>query len=174
MVELNLKKAYEGELENQSDIREHLPTLKEYASKVDSVTEFGVRDVVSTYALLMGNPKKMISYDIKPPRDMNRLPKQDNFEFKIADILEIEIEETDLLLIDTYHVYRQLKKELELHSSKAKKYIILHDTVTFGKKGEDGGEGLTKAVIEFLASNKQWKVLHHYENNNGLMILHRI
>ena len=37
-----------------SDINEHLPTLRAYAERVDSVVEMGVRGVVSTWALLAG------------------------------------------------------------------------------------------------------------------------
>jgi hypothetical protein len=48
-----------------SDIFEHLPTLKRYAKECEHITEMGVRWVVSTYALMMGKPKKLISIDIK-------------------------------------------------------------------------------------------------------------
>ena len=37
-----------------SDINEHLPTLKEYALKVNHITECGVRGVVSSYAFASG------------------------------------------------------------------------------------------------------------------------
>ena len=47
-----------------------------------------------------------------------------DFLFTEADVLKIEIEETDLLFIDTYHAYQQIKGEFELHGNKAKKYII--------------------------------------------------
>ena len=47
-----------------SDINEHLPTLMKYASECEHITEMGVRNIVSTFALLMGEPKRMISYDI--------------------------------------------------------------------------------------------------------------
>ena len=50
-----------------SDINEHLPTLKKYAEQCNSIVEFGVRDGCSTYGLLAGRPKFMVSYDINPP-----------------------------------------------------------------------------------------------------------
>jgi len=46
------------------DIREHLDTLREYASRCNSVTELGVRWVVSTWALMAGRPKRLTSFDI--------------------------------------------------------------------------------------------------------------
>ena len=44
--------------------------------------------------------------------------------------------ETDLTFIDTWHVYAQLKRELEKFSKITKKYIIMHDTVVDGVHGE--------------------------------------
>jgi len=163
-----------------SDINEHLPTLKLYASKCDHITEMGVRYIVSTYALLMGKPKKLISYDIM---DCHWLPikemvKEDtNFEFKIGNTLNIEIEPTDFLFIDTLHNYNQLKGELSLHADKVKKYIGFHDTTTFAIHGESyegkSETGLWFAIEEFLATNTQWKIHEKYTNNNGLTILKR-
>jgi hypothetical protein len=45
-----------------SDINEHLITLKEYSEECDTITEMGVRWIVSTWALLSGNPKKNGKY----------------------------------------------------------------------------------------------------------------
>jgi hypothetical protein len=64
----------------------------------------------------------------------------------------VEIEPTDMLFIDTFHVYEQLRRELALHAGKARRFIVLHDTTTFGEKGErEGSRGLWPAVAEFLA-----------------------
>jgi hypothetical protein len=84
-------------------------------------------------------------------------------------------EETDLLFIDTYHHYASLKREFELHPSKARKFIILHDTISFGYKGEgDDNKGLQPAINEFLASNPQW--VKDWEDTEwpGLVVLKRI
>jgi hypothetical protein len=170
---MNIEKEYKKRCNRNSDIVLHLPKLKEYAEKVKHITEFGVRRGNSTIALLAGNPKRMISYDIKPKikeEVFNSLNKT-NFKLIRKNVLDIEIEETDLLFIDTYHTYKQLKNELDLHSSKVRKYIILHDTETFGKTGEDGGEGLNKALDEFLIENKEWEIIYHNKNNNGLTVL---
>jgi len=61
---INLENFYIEKCNTPSDINEHLPTLKKYAEECSHITEMGVRWVVSTYGLLMGKPKKMISYDI--------------------------------------------------------------------------------------------------------------
>ena len=61
---MSLLELYDQKCSEKSDINENLPTLKRYAEECDHVTEMGVRTIVSTYALLMGKPKKMVSYDI--------------------------------------------------------------------------------------------------------------
>ncbi len=43
-----------------SDINEHLPVLKKYAEQCDHVTEMGVRYIVSTFALVLAKPKKLM------------------------------------------------------------------------------------------------------------------
>ena len=111
-----LNEQYEFQCTRRSDINEHLPTLKKYAEECNHITEMGVRDVVSTWAFLMGNPKKLISYDINQINESIILEtiKDTEIEFKfvLADTTKIEIEETDLLFIDTLHTYDQLKSEL--------------------------------------------------------------
>lgn len=177
---MTLEEKYNILCSTPSDINEHLPTLYKYASQVDHITEFGVRNIVSTYALLMGQPSKMISYDINnchwlPVKKM--VEGVTDFEFRIGNTLEIEIEPTHLLFIDTLHNYNQLKKELELHADKVQKYIILHDTETFKRIGESYSGtlelGLWPAVLEFLEKNNTWFIKEQFKNNNGLTILER-
>ena len=172
-----LTELYVKQCKRKSDINEHLPTLKEYSSKVKHVTEFGVRFGISTIALLAGKPKILKSYDIdrrrfKSYRLFKQVSPDTEFVFTEADVLKINIDPTDLLFIDTWHVYKQLKQEFELHAGKVSKYIILHDVITFGTIGEDGSEfGLTNAVSEFLSNNKSWTIEKMFNNNNGLCIL---
>lgn len=161
----------------RSDINEHLPTLKKYSEECEHITEMGVRDVVSTWAFLMGEPKKLISYDISQINETVILDaiKDTNIDFKfiLGDTTKIEIEETDLLFIDTLHTYEQLKIELELHGNKSKKYIIFHDTTLFGNRGERGDIGLNPAINEFIEKNPHWVQHEVFTNCCGLTILKR-
>jgi hypothetical protein len=180
----SLELLYKENCEKYSDINEHLPTLKRYTEECNHVTEMGVRYVVSTYAFMMGKPKRLISYDIIPVEnfgidrnDLKKLAKENdvNFDFFVGDTTKIEIEETDLLFIDTWHVYQQLIIELNSHAKKTKKYIILHDTTKFGEFGEcNEGDGIMKAILEFLNENSNWVIHEKFENNNGLTILKRL
>lgn len=186
-----LQKKYDELCATRSDINEHLPILKEYASKCKHITEMGVRGVVSTYAFLMGRPEKLIGYDIgeykenvaecKAIAEAEKL----NWNFIIADVLQVGIEATDFLFIDTFHTATQLQKELKLHAGRVKKYIGFHDTKTFWENGEpsyesvagkgtDCGMGLKYALMPFLAYNPEWKIVYQTDRNNGLTIIERI
>lgn len=177
-----------------SDINEHLPTLKEYAEKCETITEFGVRGVVSTVALIKGNPKKMISVDLFHPSHWNKQAElekvvnyaNDNniqYEFIVADTRSIEIENTDMLFIDTLHTYEQLKVELAKHGNKAQKFLAFHDTTLYESTDEYNSytyeiingdkKGLWPAIQEFLLQNPEWQVCERKTNNNGLTVLKR-
>jgi hypothetical protein len=162
-----LEEAYRNGCLTPSDMNEHMPTLLRYARLCEHITEFGVRDFVSTYAFLLANPKKLISYDIVKTKLEEKIPIQDNFDYRIEDVLKVDIEETDLLFIDTLHTYNQLKQELALHASKVRKYIIFHDTVTFG-------DALNPAINEFLEEHKEWVIKEVFTNCNGLTVISKL
>lgn len=172
---------YERVKNTPSDINEHLEKIKEIASECESFVEIGVRGVVSTWAILAGKPKYLLSIDIVPcPVDGIKeaaLLQGTIFEFKVADSLKIELDPVDGILIDSYHNYDQLKKELLYHGNKAQKYIIFHDTTSFEWYGEsyDGTSkiGIWPAIEEFLIDNPHWGIKERYFNNNGLCILQR-
>lgn len=168
--------------EQPSDINEHLDTLKRYAEECDIVVELGTGLTISTWAFLAAKPKKFITVDINQPTDsinFNELTNEAknlnvDFEFILSDSRKIDLPEHDLLFIDTMHNYDVLKEELLKHHSKVKKYIIFHDTISFGNADEFGnGIGLVPAIKEFLKNNPEWKEKETYINNNGLSVLMR-
>jgi len=180
----------------ESDINQHFDTLNRYASECNTIVEMGVRQIISTWAFLMGRPKKMISIDFNHPmiyggniEEVYEITKENSidYQFVLANTLECNIDECDLLFIDTWHDYQQLKSELFRHSNKVKKYIILHDTLSYGFTNERLYEnydeerletnlpkGLNFAIDEFLFSEKNWYIHERFAHNNGLTILKRI
>jgi len=173
-----IEQLYKERCEKVTDINQHLPLLRELAESVNHVTEFGVRFGNSTVALAAAQPMMLVSYDIEPiPKDLEAkivagMPRF-GFRFIQANVLEVEIEPTDMLFIDSHHTYKQLKEELRLHSGKVAKIIALHDTEFFAKVGQDGSTpGLWQAVEEFMAGGK-FTNMDHYSNNNGLTVLWR-
>lgn len=175
---MNLTEIYQDVVSTPSDINQHIPILYEYAKRCNHVTEFGVRDGISTMAFLYANPERLISYDLVRDTEVAMAFKEvrelgKNYDYVIANVLEIEIEETDLLFIDTYHSEIQLDKELNLHSHKVGHYIIFHDVETYGWIGEDGGCGILRKILEFLTNHQEWKSVYYTRINNGLLILKR-
>jgi len=162
-----------------SDINENVHILYDLAKECKTVIEMGVRTGVSTRAFL-NTDVELLSFDIVLNEQVAKLFDQAKKQGKKVNyikenVLEIEIDETDLIFIDTLHTYDQLKQELKLHGNKAKKYIAFHDTYTFGLRGEDGKDkkGLMTAIIEFVAENPYWKFKIHKTNNNGFTVLER-
>lgn len=190
MTQQTIKDMYELSRHISHDIYQHMPTLTEYAQKVDSIVELGVRTGNSTLAFLNGlKPTAwMKSYDnwseskeFTPSNGILLIQNQAknqglNFELITANDLEIEIPEVDLLFIDTLHIASHLEQELKLHAKKVKKYIIFHDTVIDGLFSEEYGQqnrGLMFAIIPFLLNNPEWMVSKHFTYNNGLLILRK-
>jgi hypothetical protein len=192
----SIQKEFDNKKNTHSDINEHMDTLAKYASHCGHITEMGVRSVVSTWAFLSAKPKRLVSIDINPAPIENAMTLAAlngiDMDFIIGDTVDpnFEIEETDLLFIDTWHVYRQLKKELKQHSHKARKYMIFHDTTTFGhvdegenpishtfsqhaRDAEVEKQGLFTAIEEFLEENDEWYITEKFANNNGLTVLCR-
>lgn len=165
-----LNSEYQQAKKNKSDINEHLETLYNYALKCDHITELGVRTGQSTRAFLNAH-KTLISYDIIQNEHVQSLfyaaSKLFHARYHNANTLDLDIEPTDLLFIDTDHTYTQLSAELKLHGNKALKYIIFHDTTTYCDE-------LVPAIFEFLdQSNGEWIIDRHFKHNNGLTIIKR-
>lgn len=200
--ERELRKEYKKHSREWSDIYEHLPTLRELAKQCSSVTEIGVRSMVSTWGVLLGLSessaftKSYVGIDLNSP-PLETLNKAHNlavrngvsFNFIEANDMDIDIQPTDLLFIDSLHTYAHLTYELEKFSPKALRYIALHDTDPpwgYADDKEYHGDfseypahisrtkrGLWPAVTDFLANHPEWKLNHRYHNNHGFTVLIR-
>jgi hypothetical protein len=187
-----------------ADIGEHLPTLSDFASRFDVIVECGVRKPISSYAFangLKGNPNGKL-YMIDPDCDIPSvnafldLARREGIDatFIHQSDLVCPLIPCDVLFIDTWHVYGQLKRELAYWHSSARSYILLHDTtvdewagetVRMGWNADEQSritgipvneicKGLWPAVEEFLREHPEWVVEKRYTNCNGLTILKRI
>ena len=170
-----------------SDINEHFPIIKCYTEECESVLELGVRWIVASWAFLAGKPKVYTGFDIEHPSkfgaSLDELKKGaeqqgTQFDFILGDDLNPEmynqLPNFDLIFIDTDHTYQQVKNELEVYHSKANKYLMLHDTVSFRNGGFGKDEkGIWAAIMEFLFYHEEWELWESFANNNGLTILKR-
>lgn len=200
-----IKEKYTNHCNTFSDIYEHLPTLFKYARECNSVFETGVRGVVSSwanlYGLLSNNNgvrKTLFLNDISHIDIEELLEASKNENISIYYIwknnLEIEFDSYfDMVFIDTWHIYGQLKRELNKFAPKTRKYIIMHDTTVDEFQGEtircgwdaekqsresgfpieEINKGLWPAIEEFLQNNPEWFLKERFYNNNGLTIIER-
>ncbi len=198
-----LQKEYQRVCEMRSDIREHLPLLRDLALECSSVVEIGMREMVSTWAILQGlseNVSDKRSYhgiDIAvPPLNTLSLAKKlmkENgvtFVFWPENDMNIDIPFTELLFIDSLHTYCHLSYELEKFSPKVAKYIALHDTSEPWELLDDTEyrgdyseypefidrtkRGLYPAVEDFLTRHPEWVLHERRFNDHGFTILKRI
>jgi hypothetical protein len=161
----------------KSDMVAHLPVLEYYASQCNHITELGVRNGQSTVAFLYGLPVDGVleSYDIEETKFVTWLRSKniDKWRFFLQSTIEpdLVINETDFILFDSYHSYKQLSKELEMHASKARKFLAFHDITSYANIGENGKEeGLKRAIDEYVNKNK-CKIVYETYSCNGLLIL---
>ena len=175
---MDFEKEYQDACARDTDIDEHLPVLSELTSQCTHVTELGVGWAQSTRAFLR-HDIELHSYEFMPQPGIREFFDEAknagrNVTLHIDDTRKIDIAETDLLFVDSLHIYEQVQKELELHANKARKYIGFHDTTTYADNGEFGGKGIWPAIQEFIDSHPEWQLVERRTNNNGLTILKRV
>lgn len=187
-------------------INEHLDTLYELAKECTSIIETGVESVISSWAFARGLRDNGKDTHYLTSIDVNYHPNIYNlrqackaegvtFTFRRGSDLDVVLPvSADMVFIDTFHVYEQLRRELERFCSVANKYIAMHDTEVDKVGGEvirrrwnpfelakESGyplagimKGLGPALDEFLAVHKEWVIKKHYTHCNGLTVLERV
>jgi len=163
-----------------ADINEHLPFLFRLAGTCSHITEMGTGSMRSTAAFLASKPAVFRSYDLKKPArlaEMEALGRAAGVDVRLitADVRQIEIEPTELLFIDTWHVESQVEIELRLHADKASRYLVFHDTEIFGERGESlGHRGIWYGIQKYMREHSEWKLIHHAPYNHGLTTFARV
>lgn len=200
---MSLENKYQTACISESDIYEHLPTLRKYGGECSHITEAGVSTVVSSFAFataLLGKPNaKFVQIDPEYHSNIDtfhEMCKNEglNVVFYNQSDLECPLEQTDLFFIDTWHIYGQMKRELARWNSYVKKYIIMHDTTLdewvgetirsnwnaeqqskeFGIPVSEINQGIWPAIEEFLQAHPEWKIRQRFTSNNGLTVLERV
>ena len=212
MEELNQR--YHAAKTNFSDMYEHIGTIYDYSKQCTSIVELGTRSCVSIFAELKAlaerknnNPTediKLIGIDLEKSdniSEVERLARDVNVDFKFIEGNDLDVDfdgQIDMMFIDSWHVYGQLKRELAKYGPLTNKYILMHDTTVDEYVGETVREshlhgwsvsghskssgfpwievfvGLFPAILEFLENNPDWVLEKRYTNCNGLTILKRI
>src|SRR5262249_14958569 len=115
---------YQAACTTPSEVNELLPRLYELASGCRHLTLFGTRLGTVATALLFAKPHTLVCYDKVKTAHLERLAAlagRTFFRFRQADVRSAEIDETNLLVLDTRHDYAQLIAELRLHATKVRR-----------------------------------------------------
>lgn len=182
-----LYELYRARCHDGGNINEHLPLLYMLSLQSDGVAELGIDRGISTSALLSGQeqrsarglPARYIGVDINGEclNEVIRLRKI----LKTPVVTEVKSESSiriqpiplvDLMLIDSEHTETHIKKELALHANSVRRFIALHDTVTFGENGEKPGSRGILYGIDVLLS-PPWALIYDSPRNNGLSVFER-
>ena len=203
MIDINeclYRKIYEA-----GDINEHLLYLSKLSKECESILECGVRSVISSWAFLNGlvknqkDTKCLHLCDLQQDNNTHQIEeacREQTVEYMFHKCSDLHVPNRpyDMVFIDTWHVYGHLKRELELFSKMAQKYIVMHDTEVdkilgetirvgwdaFEQSKETGipvdeiTKGLQPAIDEFLLSHPEWRVKQHFVHNNGLTVLEKV
>jgi hypothetical protein len=111
------------------DMEPHLGHLRDLASEVTTILEWGVRGGVSTWAMLDGLPEsgRMVSVDIERHPLPVRVEDDPRWSFVLGDDLGIQHDPAELVFIDTNHEYAHTLAELRTADRLGARIIALHD-----------------------------------------------
>lgn len=174
---MTIDKAYADLLSAPSDMRDHLPKLKEIAAG-RRVIEFGTRRGVSTVALLAGRPRSLITYDIIRTQDVDKLEKMAAeadipFEFRNEDIEKLdEVPACTCGFVDAMHNADSVAQYLVLLFEAGASLIALHDTASFKHAGDlPGTRGVYDAVEDFIRAFPEWRITYHTDACYGFTVI---
>jgi len=191
-----VEQIYKKHCDTPSHIYKHLPRLLKLASECEIVCEIGVSTGRSSSALILGAKYKVFSVDMNFTSQARELEAfaEDKWRYIISKSVLAPLPNCDMLFIDGEHTYYALNSELRRFADKAKKYLVFHDTITFGSFGakkETGtflvdpntvptnplqdaeGLGIRPAIDELMIRDPSWKIKAHYVDCNGLLVLER-
>ena len=87
-----------------------------------------------------------------------------------------------MLFIDSLHTYQQCAGELRRHGAGVRKFLVFHDTMTFGSVGAFGETGkpdphvigIRPAIDHWMSHFHDWVIKDHWTNSHGLLVLERV
>ena len=100
--------------------------------------------------------------------------------------LSLNIDECDMLFINTWNSHEIVTGMLEKFGNRAHKFIAVHNTHTYAAIDEKvnwqdfrttrslPNEGIIAPLINFTIKNRHWRFKEHKTNNNGLTVLERV
>lgn len=189
---MTLEDLYESHCKSGTAIAAHLPRLRALAEDLELAIEFGVKRGASSTALLLG-ARNVISLDIVETPQARALEDLagGRWQYRIEDSRRATLPACDLLFLDSHHSYSQVQDELAAHAHKVRRFLVFHDTITFGSiaaNGETGRHawqyetgqtvprphlGIRPAIDHYLIQDDSWRIKFHFIDSHGLLVLER-
>lgn len=175
----NIDAGYNYHLKHHPAMSFHLPKLLELADQCESILEFGVHHVGSTWAFLKsaknrGHPAapiRITSVDITKTKEVDdaalaALADKVIWEFVRSNTLTYKpTQNYDMLFIDDLHDRIHVKRELDIHGDRINKFIVFHDTTQHAD--------LKDAINDYVNEHPHWKVVYVTEEMCGLTVIQR-
>lgn len=188
-------------LEAKSNGYPNAELISRYAHQCNTIVELGSGSLSATWSLLLGKPGHVWCVDQQTPNpqrldQLKKLSKVAGIEvvFIRANVLTLDLASfpsIDLLFIDTWHVYGQLKRELRRYAPLVRHYILIPNTEIdkwFGESLRAGSNtreqadtedwplhevhlGMKAAIEEFCTVFPTWREEAHFSTHYGLTIL---
>jgi hypothetical protein len=168
----DLEEIYNKVAATPRDLDKHMPRLRALAEG-RTVTEFSKRKesaiaFATTAARLVSYNTEAGSIEWLPALAPGVTIKN----MRSTDVTEIE--ETDVLFIDSTHTKERLLAELKTFTPYVRRWVVMHDTYLHAERGEDGREGLIEAIREFILGVPDWFVAEHTTEQFGLTVIGRL
>ena len=199
-----IKNKYEDLSKQSGGINVYLSKINKYAKECETIIELGVKNPTISWTLVNGlldNNKKTkiltlnnVKYDVD---ELLKETQKTNVKINCVSGNIDNIKEVDMTIIDTWHVYGQLKRDLIDCCNRTNKYIIIPNTSIDEWDGEairtkmsqkdmikesalsgipinEIKMGIWPAINDFLKNHGEWTISERCIENNGLTILKKL
>ena len=156
-----------------------METLRDLAADCVHVTDLGCGSGFSTTALLAARPETLVAIDLsQQPLLANvfrlaRLYTKTDFAFRQAVALAVDLELTDLLLIDAALDVVRFSEQLEKLATAVRKRIVAHNTSRNNCSRIIQRTDLLETIQLFLSRHREWEVHPHHQGASELTVLER-
>lgn len=151
--------------------------ITKYMKDCNSYMELGIHQGGTASVAMLCKPKEICLVDIDTSRYNKFLApiateycKENNIKLDVKSISShslASINSTDMLVIDSYHHPSHMQKELELHGSGVRKYILAHDTSVINGSDNDS----LFHCLKNWGEKNGWMVIEHFKKNVGYTVI---
>ena len=169
--------------QKQAEANKQLYTILRFACRCDHVTSLTMNTWESAIVFLTAKNDVIRMYnlgdtDLKAVETYTNFAKELEVDFQVNKVGE-EIEETDLLYINTPAEGNYRAMELTKYANKVRKFILLPNTAAHAHQAmsniklADGINpiGLVFGINHFIQNNDNWFILEHDDVLPGMTIL---